>query len=141
GDVTYRFIWDAPFTISPHDHNTIYIGSQFVHKTINGGRSWRVISPDLTRNDKSKQGISGGLTPDDIGVEYGDVVYATAESRVTPGLIWVGTNDGVVQLTRNGGTSWTNVTRNIPGILEWGSVRHIEPSRYDAGAAYIVVDG
>jgi photosystem II stability/assembly factor-like uncharacterized protein len=140
-DVKYRFVWDPPFAISPHDHNRIYTGSQFVHMTTDGGRTWRVISPDLTRNDKSKQGISGGLTPDDIGVEYGDVVYAIAESRVTAGLIWVGTNDGLVQLTRNGGTSWTNVTANIPGILPWGSVRHIEPSRYDAGAAYIVVDG
>ena len=140
-DVKYRFVWDPPFTISPHDHNRIYTGSQFVHMTTDGGRSWRVISPDLTRNDKSKQQISGGLTPDDIGVEYGDVVYAIAESRTTPGLIWVGTNDGLVQVTRNGGQSWTNVTANIPGIVPWGSVRHVEPSRYDAGAAYIIVDG
>ena len=140
-DVKYRFVWDPPFTISPHDHNKIYTGSQFVHMTSDGGRTWRVISPDLTRNDKSKQQISGGLTPDNIGVEYADVVYAIAESPLTPGVIWVGTNDGLVQLTRNGGQSWTNVTSNIPGILSWGSVRHIEPSRYDAGAAYIVVDG
>src|SRR5690349_13617619 len=140
-DVKYRFVWDPPFTISPHDHNRIYTGSQFVHMTTDGGRSWRVISPDLTRNDKSKQQISGGLTPDDIGVEYGDVVYAIAESGTTPGLIWVGTNDGLVQVTRNGGQSWTNVTANIPGIVPWGSVRHVEPSRYDAGAAYIIVDG
>jgi photosystem II stability/assembly factor-like uncharacterized protein len=139
-DVKYRFVWDPPFTISPHDHNRIYTGSQFVHMTIDGGRTWRVISPDLTRNDKSKQQISGGLTPDDIGVEYADVVYAIAESRLTPGLIWVGTNDGLVQLTRNGGQSWTNVTANIPGIPTWGSVRHIEPSRYDPATAYIVVD-
>ena len=140
-DVKYRFVWDQPFTISPHDHNKIYTGSQFVHMTTDGGRSWRVISPDLTRNDKSKQQISGGLTPDNIGVEYADVVYAIAESRLTPGLIWVGTNDGLVQVTRNGGTSWTNVTGNIPGIPTWGSVRHVEPSRYDAGTAYIIVDG
>src|SRR5204863_245838 len=112
-DVKYRFIWDAPFAISPHDHNKVYTGSQFVHMSTDGGRSWRVISPDLTRNDKSKQQISGGLTPDDIGVEYGDVVYAIAESRLTPGLIWVGTNDGLVQVTRNGGTTWTNVTANV----------------------------
>ena len=140
-EVKYRFVWDPPFTISPHDHNRIYTGSQFVHMTTDGGRTWRVISPDLTRNDKSKQQISGGLTPDNIGVEYADVVYAIAESRLTPGLIWVGTNDGLVQVTRNGGATWTNVTGNIPGILPWGSVRHIEPSRYDAGTAYIVVDG
>jgi len=99
-DVRYRFVWDAPFTISPHDHNRIYTGSQHVHMTTDGGRSWRVISPDLTRNDTTRQQISGGLTPDNIGVEYGDVVYAIAESRLQPGLIWVGTNDGLVQVTR-----------------------------------------
>src|ERR687887_878779 len=130
-----------PLTISPHDHNRVYAGSQFVHMTTDGGRSWQVISPDLTLNDKSRQQISGGLTPDNIGVEYGDVIYAIAESRAQAGVIWVGTNDGLVQVTRNAGATWTNVTGNIPGILTWGSVRHIEPSRYDAGTAYIVVDG
>jgi hypothetical protein len=139
-EVQYRFIWDAPFTISPHDHNKVYTGSQFVHMTTNGGRTWTVISPDLTRNDKSKQQISGGLTPDNIGVEYGDVVYAIAESRVQAGLLWVGTNDGLVQLSRDGGKTWTNVTANLPGIPTWGSVRHIEPSRYAAGSAYLIVD-
>jgi photosystem II stability/assembly factor-like uncharacterized protein len=140
-DVEYRFVWDAPFTISPHDHNTIYTGSQFVHVSKDGGRSWRVISPDLTRNDKSKQQSSGGLTPDNIGVEYGDVVYAIAESRAQAGVIWAGTNDGLVQVTRDAGKTWTNVTANVPGILPWGSVRHIEPSKYDAGSAYFIVDG
>jgi photosystem II stability/assembly factor-like uncharacterized protein len=140
-DVEYRFVWDAPFTISPHDHNTIYTGSQFVHMSKDGGRSWRAISPDLTRNDKSKQQMSGGLTPDNIGVEYGDVVYAIAESRAQAGVIWAGTNDGLVQVTRDAGKTWTNVTANVPGILPWGSVRHIEPSKYDAGSAYIIVDG
>src|SRR5439155_8876775 len=139
-DVKYRFIWNAPFLLSPNDHNKVYTGSQFVHMSANGGRSWRVISPDLTRNDKSKQGMSGGLTPDNIGVEYGDVVYAIAESRLQAGLIWVGTNDGLVQVTRDGGKSWSNVTAGIPGIPMWGSVRHVEPSRYDAGTAYIIVD-
>ena len=80
--------------ISPHDHNKLYVGSQHVHATTDGGRSWREISPDLTRNDKSKQQISGGLTPDNIGVEYANTIYSLAESRLTPGLIWVGTNDG-----------------------------------------------
>jgi photosystem II stability/assembly factor-like uncharacterized protein len=140
-EIPYRFIWDAPFLISPHDHNKVYIASQFVHTSSNGGRSWQIISPDLTRNDKSKQQISGGLTPDNIGVEYGGVVYALAESRLQPGLMWTGSNDGLVHLTRDGGRTWTNVTKNIPGILEWGSVRHIEPSRYDAGSAYLIVDG
>ena len=138
--VPYRFVWDPPFAISPHDHNTIYTGSQYVHESSDGGHSWRVISPDLTRNDKSKQKMSGGLTPDNIGVEYGDVVYAIAESPVEKGVIWTGANDGLVHLTRDGGAHWTNVTANIPGIPVWGSVRHIEPSRYAAGAAYLIVD-
>jgi photosystem II stability/assembly factor-like uncharacterized protein len=137
----YRFVWDAPFLISPHDHNKVYIGSQFVHVTTNGGKSWQVISPDLTRNDKSKMKMSGGLTPDNIGVEYGGVVYAIADSRAQAGLIWTGSNDGLVHVTRDGGKTWTNVTKNIPNILPWGSVRHIEPSRYDAGSAYLIVDG
>jgi photosystem II stability/assembly factor-like uncharacterized protein len=139
-ELKYRFVWDAPFLISPHDHDRIYTGSQFVHMTTDGGRSWRVISPDLTRNDKAKQQISGGLTPDNIGVEYAGVIFGLAESRVRPGLLWAGTNDGLVHLTRNGGTSWLNVTANIPGIPKWGSVRHIEPSRYDAATAYLIVD-
>jgi photosystem II stability/assembly factor-like uncharacterized protein len=139
-EVQYRFVWDAPFTISPHDHNRIYTGSQFVHMSADGGRSWQIISPDLTRNDKTKQQISGGLTPDDIGVEYGDVVYAIAESPVKAGLIWVGTNDGLVQLTQDAGKSWTNVSANVPGMPTWGSVRHVEPSHYDAGTAYIICD-
>jgi photosystem II stability/assembly factor-like uncharacterized protein len=137
----YRFIWDFPVHLSPHDRNTLYVGSQYVHATTDGGRSWREISPDLTRNDKSKQQISGGLTPDNIGVEYANTVYSIAESRLTRGLIWVGTNDGLVQLTRDGGRTWTNVTANIPGKPELGTVQHIEPSRYDAGSAYLVVDG
>jgi photosystem II stability/assembly factor-like uncharacterized protein len=136
----YRFIWDFPFHISPHDHNKVYTASQHVHVTTDGGRSWREISPDLTRNDKSKQQISGGLTPDNIGVEYANTIYSISESRLTPGLIWVGTNDGVVQLTRDGGRTWTNVTANIPGKPEFGTVQHVEPSRYDAATAYIAFD-
>jgi len=138
--VKYRFVWTMPLTISPHDHNRIYAGSQFVHMTTDGGKSWRVISPDLTLNDKSKQQISGGLTPDNIGVEYADVVFAIAESPLKAGLIWAGTNDGQVQLTRDGGKNWTNVTTSIPGMPAWGTVSNIEPSRYDTGTAYLTVD-
>src|SRR5260221_7762025 len=141
GEVKYRFVWDAPFAISPHDHNRIYTASQFVHVTTDGAKSWRVISPDLTRNDKSKQGISGGLTPDNIGVEHADVVYGLAESPVKAGVIWTGSNDGLVHVTRDGGATWTNVTSNIPGIPTWGAVRHVEPSHYDVAAAYLIVDG
>jgi hypothetical protein len=116
-DLRYRFIWDFPIAISPHDNNTVYVGSQHVHRTTTGGQNWQVISPDLMLNDKSKQGLSGGIWHDNIGVEYGNVVYAISESPVTRGLIWAGTNDGLVHLTRDGGRTWTNVTRNIPGII------------------------
>ncbi len=139
--VRYRFVWDAPLQISPHDSNTIYVGSQHVHRTTNGGQSWEVISPDLTLNDRSRMGSSGGLTPDNIGVEYAGVVYGIAESPRERGLIWAGTNDGLVQLTRDNGKTWTNVTKNLPGLIPWGSVRSIAPSRFDAGTAYLTVDG
>jgi len=139
-ELKYRFVWTMPLTISPHDHNRLYVGSQYVHQTTDAGQSWQLISPDLTTNDKSKQGFSGGLTGDNIGVEYAPVVFAIAESPKEKGLIWAGTNDGLVQLTRDGGKSWTNVTKNIPNLPAWGTVSNIEPSRYDAGAAYITVD-
>jgi photosystem II stability/assembly factor-like uncharacterized protein len=138
--VRYRFVWDSPLQISPHDRNTIYVGSQHVHRTTDGGQSWQVISPDLTLNDRSRMGSSGGLTPDNIGVEYAGVVYGIAESPRERGLIWVGTNDGLVQQTRDGGKTWTNLTRNLPGLPPWGSVRSIAPSRYDAATAYLTVD-
>jgi photosystem II stability/assembly factor-like uncharacterized protein len=138
--VKYRFVWDAPFLISPHDHDTLYVGSQHVHRTTDGGQSWDVISPDLTLNDRSRMKSSGGLTPDNIGVEYAGVVYGIAESPKEPGLIWVGTNDGLVQVTRDNGKTWTNVTKNIPGLPPWGSVRSIAASRYDAATAYFTVD-
>ncbi len=139
-DLKYRFVWDPPLTISPNDHNKVYTGSQHVHVTMDGGQSWQVISPDLTLNDKSKQGLSGGLTPDNIGVEYAGVVFAISESRLKPGLIWAGTNDGLVHVTQDGGETWTNVTDNIPDMPEWGTVSNIEPSRYDTATAYLAVD-
>jgi hypothetical protein len=136
----YRFVWTFPLTISPHDHKKLYVGSQHVHQTTDDGQTWQVISPDLTTNDKSKQGFSGGLTGDNIGVEYFSVIFAIAESPKEKGLIWAGTNDGLVQLTRDGGKNWTNVTKNIPDLPKWGTVSNIEPSRYAAGTAYIAVD-
>jgi len=111
-----------------------------VHRTRNGGQSWEVISPDLTLNDRSRMGSSGGLTPDNIGVEYAGVVYAIAESPLEQGTIWVGTNDGLVQLTRDDGKTWTNLTKNLPNLPVWGSVRSIHPSKYDAATAYLTVD-
>jgi len=141
GEVKYRFNWEFPILISPHDHNKVYAGSQYVHMTTDKGQSWKIISPDLTRNDKSHMGFSGGLTGDNIGVEYAGVVFALAESPKQAGVIWAGTNDGLVQLTQDGGQHWTNVTANLPGMPEWGTVSNIEASRWDAGTAYLTVDG
>lgn len=140
GIVRYRFNWTFPIAISPHDHNKVYVGSQYVHMTTDGGQSWTVISPDLTTNDPSKMGPSGGLTKDNLAVEYGCVVFAIAESPLEKGCIWAGTNDGLVQVTRDSGKTWTNVARNIPSLPAWGTVSNIEPSRYDAATAYITVD-
>ena len=139
-DVKYRFVWTFPLTISPHDHKKLYVGSQYVHQTTDDGQSWQIISPDLTTNDKSRQGFSGGLTGDNIGVEYFSVLFAIAESPKEKGLIWTGSNDGLVQLTRDGGKNWTNVTANIPGLPPLGTISNIEPSRYDAGTAYLTAD-
>jgi len=139
-ELKYRFNWEFPVMISPHDHNKVYVGSQYVHVTTDGGNTWKVISPDLSRNDKSKMGFSGGLTGDNIGVEYIGVVFALAEAPKEPGVIWAGTNDGLVQITRDGGKNWTNVTANIPGLPEWGTISNIEASRHANGTAYITVD-
>ncbi|MBI4521968.1 MAG: sialidase, partial [Gemmatimonadetes bacterium] len=140
GEVRYRFIWDAPLHISAHDHNKVYTGSQHVHVTTDGGRSWEVISPDLTLNDRSRMGPSGGLTQDNIGVEYAGTLFSIAESPVQAGIIWAGSNDGLVHVTTDGGRNWTNVTRNITNLPPWGTINAIAPSRYDANTAYIAVD-
>ena len=139
-DVKYRFQWTFPLHISPHDNNTIYVASQYVHRTKNGGQTWEIISPDLTLNDKSKQQFSGGLTGDNIGVEYANVVYAFEESPIDSGLLWAGTNDGLIHVSKDNGANWENLTSKVPGMPNYGAVRNIEPSKYDSGTAYITVD-
>jgi len=139
-EVKYRFVWTFPVTISPHDHNKLYVGSQHVHVTTNGGRSWQVISPDLSRNDRSRMVRSGGLTPDNIGVEYSGVVFAIAESPRKAGVIWAGTNDGKLHLTQDGGATWTDLSANLPGAPFWGTISNIEASRYDDGTAWLSID-
>ena len=136
----YRFQWVFPLLISPHDRNTVYVGSQHVHRTTNGGQSWEEISPDLSTNNRDRMGISGGLTPDNIGVEYCCVVYAIDESPVEPGVIWAGTNDGLLHLTRDGGESWTDLTANVPDMPMDGVVRNVDASKWDAGKAYMTVE-
>ncbi|MCH7934669.1 MAG: hypothetical protein IIC36_11815 [Gemmatimonadetes bacterium] len=108
--------------------------------TTNGGQSWKVLSPDLTTNDKTKQQKTGGLTTDDAGPTYAAVLFAIAESPQQEGVIWTGSNDGLVHVSLDGGQTWTNVTENIPDLPPWGTVSNIEPSRHDAGAAYLTVD-
>ena len=139
-ELKYRFQWTFPLHVSLHDNNTIFVTSQHVHRTTNGGQSWQVISPDLTTNDKSKQGISGGLTPDNIGVEYCCVIYAFDQSPVDANVLWTGSNDGMVHVTRDGGQSWTNVTDHIPDLPPDGVVRSIDASKWDAAKAYIVIE-
>ncbi len=138
-DLRYRFQWTAPILISPHDPNVLYHGANVLFMTTNGGQSWTVISPDLTRNDKSKQQSSGGpVTKDNTSVEYYDTIFALAESPLQKGVIWAGTDDGLVQITRDGGKTWTNITpKDMP---EWSTVNIIDASRFDAGTAYIAVD-
>ena len=139
-DLKYRFQWTFPIHISPFDHNTVYVGSQVVHKTTNGGQTWSIISPDLSTNDSTKQGSSGGLVTDNLFVENVTVLFAIAESPVQKDLIWAGTMDGLLHVTRDGGKTWTNLTANVPGLPKWSTISGIEPSKYDAGSAYIAVD-
>ena len=139
-DVRFRFQWTFPLLISPHDHNTVFVTSQHVHRTTNGGQSWAVISPDLTTNDSTMMGISGGLTPDNLGVEYCCVIYAFEESPVQQGVYWAGSSDGLVHVSQDGGTTWDNVTGNIPDLPPLGTVRNIDASKWAAGKAYITID-
>ncbi len=139
-DLKYRWHWSFPIYISPHNHKRVYVGSQFVHMTEDYGQSWKIISPDLTRNDPNLMQSSGGIATDNLMTFDGSVLYAIAESKLEDGLIWVGSNDGLVHITRNGGESWENVTKNLPGKPEYGTISSIEPSRHQAGAAYLTVD-
>ena len=136
----YRFQWTFPLLISPHDHETIYVTSQHVHRTTNDGQSWEVISPDLTTNDKGMQGLSGGLTPDNIGVEYCCVIYAFDESPAQQGVFYAGSNDGLVHVSRDDGATWQNVTANLPDLPELGVVRGIDASKWEAGKAYLAIE-
>ncbi len=135
----HRFQWTAPIVNSPWDANTIYYGGERVFKTSDGGMHWEAISGDLTRNDKSKQQPSGGpITIDDTGTEYYDTVFSIAPSPLAKGLIWAGTDDGLIQLTRDEGKNWTNVTPK--DLAEWSRISLIEASPHDAGTAYVAVD-
>jgi len=138
-DLRYRFQWTAPIVISPHDPKVVYHAANVLFKTSDGGQSWQAISPDLTREDETTQAWAGGpITGDNTGVEFYNTIFAVAESLIEAGLIWAGSDDGLVHLTRDGGQNWSSVTPT--GIPEWGTVSAIEASRWDAGTAYVVVD-
>lgn len=138
-DLKYRFQRVAPIHVSPHNPDVVYHGSQFVHKTTNDGLNWETISPDLTAFEADKQVISGSpITRDITGEEYYSTLYSIRESKLKEGLIWTGSNDGVIYVTQNGGSTWKNVTpKKMP---KGGRVESVEPSQFNPARAYIAVD-
>jgi photosystem II stability/assembly factor-like uncharacterized protein len=137
-DLKHRFQWVSPLMLSPNNPDVLYTAGECVFKSTDHGQSWAKISGDLTRNDKSKQKPSGGpLTNDITSVEYYDTIFALAESPVKTGLLWAGTDDGLVQVTTDDGQNWANVTPKMP---EWSTVDLIEASPFDANTAYVAVD-
>jgi photosystem II stability/assembly factor-like uncharacterized protein len=137
-----RFNWNAAIAMDPFDHKTLYFGSQFVHKSINKGNSWEIISPDLTTNDpeKQKQHESGGLTMDATGAENNTTILAIEPSPLEKGLLWVGTDDGQLQITRDSGKNWSNLTANLAGMPKGAWIPQIRASKFKAGEAYVVVN-
>ncbi|RLD30117.1 MAG: glycosyl hydrolase [Bacteroidetes bacterium] len=132
----YRFQWNFPIIFSKHNPNKLYTFSNQVHVTENEGQSWKIISPDLTRNDPEKLKSSGGpITQDNTSVEYYCTIFAAQESALQEGLLWVGSDDGLIHVTRDGGINWENVTPK--GMPEWMMINSVEPSAFDAGTCYI----
>ncbi|MEL6560301.1 MAG: FlgD immunoglobulin-like domain containing protein [Bacteroidota bacterium] len=139
-DMKYRWHWNFPLSFSTSVKHRVYVGSQFVHQSDDGGQSWQIISPDLTLDLKDHQQNSGGVAIDNLMTFDGATLFAIEESPIEPGLIWTGSNDGQVQLTRDAGKTWTNLTANIPDLPKWGTIANIHPSKYQKGTAYISVD-
>ena len=134
----YRFQWNFPLLFSPHDANVLYTGGNMLFRSTNEGQSWEALGGDLTRNDKSKQGTSGGpITQDNTGVEYYCTIFTIDESHLTKGLIWTGSDDGLVHVTRDGGKKWDNVTPPKEMMPEWIQINSVEASPHDAAKAYV----
>ncbi len=132
----YRFQWTYPIAFSPFDSKTFYVTSQFVHKTTNNGQSWEILSPDLTRNESEMQCSSGGpITKDNTGAETYPDIFAFAPSPVKQGVLWAGTDDGLVHVSTDEGKHWQNVTP--PTLPQWAIISIIEASHYDAGSCYL----
>ncbi len=138
-----RFNWNAPMAVSPHNPDRFYMGSQFLHMSNDMGDTWEIISPDLTTNDPAKQNQedSGGLSKDNSGAENHTTIFTIMESPIDESIIWVGTDDGNVQVTKDGGKSWTNTVGNIAGLPANTWCYHIEASSLDKATAYAVFDG
>lgn len=138
----YRFNWNSPIYISSHDPKTVYTGGNYLFRTIDGGHSWKIISPDLSTNDPEKQKDSGGpITLDNTGAEIHCTIITISESPVEKGIIWCGTDDGNVQITRDGGKTWKNVVKNIKSLPPNTWCSRIEASHFDSGTAYAAFDG
>jgi photosystem II stability/assembly factor-like uncharacterized protein len=138
-DLVHRFQWTFPIVLSPHNPDTVYVGGEALFRSRDGGDSWDTISGDLTTNDKTKQRSSGGpITQDNTSVEYYCTIFTIAESPLREGMIWVGTDDGLVQMTSDGGESWSNVTPSDMG--DWPLISMVEASTQDADTAYLAVN-
>ncbi|HBL26422.1 MAG TPA: glycosyl hydrolase, partial [Acidobacteria bacterium] len=136
GDLEVRFQWNFPLLFSPHDGDTLYAAGQRLFRSTDEGQSWTAISPDLTRNDKSKQGPSGGpITKDNTSVEYYCTIFAVAESPLEKGVLWTGSDDGLLHVSRDGGATWKNVTP--PGLPEWSLINSLEASPFEKGGLYV----
>ena len=140
-ELKYRFNWTSPIAVSPQDANEVYLGGNVVFKSTDGGQSWTPISGDLTRNDKSKQVVAGAPVHHDIsGAESYDTILSVTLAPTDSKVIWVGTDDGCVQVTRNGGKNWSRVDSQIAGAPQWARVYQIGVSPFEAGAAYVSFD-
>src|SRR5205085_3050265 len=128
-ELKYRFQWTAPVMISVHDPKTVYHGGNVLFRTTDAGQSWNAISGDLTRNDKNKQQWSGGpITGDNTGVEVFGTVFTLAESPKQKGVLWAGSDDGLVHVSKDDGKTWANVTSGLAALPDWATIRCIEPS-------------
>jgi photosystem II stability/assembly factor-like uncharacterized protein len=138
-DSKYRFQWTFPIMNSPHDPNVLYVGSNVVFKSSDKGKTWQIISPDLTKHDPATLGASGGpISKDQTSIEYYATVFALQESPITPGLIWAGSDDGLIHITRDGGKTWKNVTPK--GLPQWTRISIIDPSPHNPGTAWVAAN-
>ena len=139
---TYRFNWSSPIVLSPHNPHTVWFGGNKLFKSVDRGDNWIVASPDLTTNDPDKQNSRAGVTPEDTGAERHSTIITISESERKAGVVWVGTDDGQIQLTQDDGKTWTNVTDNLPAeVPDFTWVSRVTASRYELGRAYVTLDG